>query len=233
MTCQELRLYFEDPLRHDPELRPELEHLAHCPDCARFVEQRRELGASLRLTREGAPRIPTSLDLAVLANYRRHFAEQRNPVKAPRKRGFAVLQWTVAAAALLLIAGVLLWPGKKPVAIARPQLPQTEIASQTPAAAVEASSPLRRTVKKKTSRAVQRPLSPAPVEAASNQLPPGFRSLMYCDEFSCGDALEVIRVQLPPAAAALSPAAISGGGPVFADVLVGPDGIARGIRVVE
>jgi hypothetical protein len=234
MTCQELRLYFEDPLRHDRELRPDLEHLAHCPDCARFVEQQRELGAGLRLIREAAPRIPASLDLGVLASYRRHFNEQRNPAEAPRKRGFAVLQWGAAAAALLLIAGVLLWPGQKPVAVARPPLPPTEIASQAHPAAVEATAPLRHAVKKKASHALQRTLSPAPaLDAASNQLPPGFRSLMYCDEFSCGDALEVIRVQLPPAAAALSPAAISGGGPVFADVLVGPDGIARGIRVVE
>jgi hypothetical protein len=55
---------------------------------------------------------------------------------------------------------------------------------------------------------------------------------MYCDELSCGGAMDVIRVQLPASTAALAPA-LSSGGPVFADVLVGSDGIARGIRVVE
>jgi hypothetical protein len=71
---------------------------------------------------------------------------------------------------------------------------------------------------------------PSPAPVAASALPPGFHSLMFCDELSCGEALEVIRVQLPSSAGML---AASGGQPVFADVLVGPDGIARGIRVVE
>ena len=71
MTCHELRVYFDDPLRMDAEFPGEAEHLAHCTECARFVEARRELGAGLRLVRESAPEPSAALEAAVLANYRR------------------------------------------------------------------------------------------------------------------------------------------------------------------
>ncbi len=45
--------------------------------------------------------------------------------------------------------------------------------------------------------------------------------------------MEVIRVQLPSSVTGLAAASTSANGAVFADVLVGPDGIARGIRIVE
>jgi hypothetical protein len=45
--------------------------------------------------------------------------------------------------------------------------------------------------------------------------------------------MQVIRVQLPPSAAAFEAAANSANGAIYADVLVGPDGVARGIRVVQ
>jgi len=44
--------------------------------------------------------------------------------------------------------------------------------------------------------------------------------------------MELIRVQLPPAAA-FDLASDSVPEPVYADVLVGSDGIARGIRIVQ
>ena len=229
MTCQELRLYFEDPLRHDAELRSELEHLAHCGDCARYVEAKRELGNSLRLLRESVPQYPASLDAAVPAAYRRVMAEKTARVApVPRQRSFAWLRWSAVAAAILL-GGVLLYRNQPRVepAAARPAAVQPVPVAPSPVA-VEAKRP--QTKKPLTARRSQ----PAPVftAAAPATLPPGFRSLMYCDELSCGDAMEVIRVQLPPSAITFAPAA-GAGGPVFADVLVGPDGIARGIRVVE
>jgi hypothetical protein len=56
---------------------------------------------------------------------------------------------------------------------------------------------------------------------------------MYCDALSCGGTLQLIRVQLSSSAAAFEPAAASPEGAIYADVLVGSDGIARGIRVVR
>lgn len=231
MTCQELRLYFEDPLRHDAELRSELEHLAHCGDCARYVEAQRKLGNSLRLLRESVPQYPTSLDAAVPAAYRRVMAEKTaRAVPVPRERSFGWLRWSVVGAAILL--GVVLLYRNQPhvgPATARPAPVQPAPVAPSPVA-VETTVKRPQAKKPLTAKRSQ----PAPVLNAATPatLPPGFRSLMYCDELSCGDAMEVIRVQLPSSAMRFAPAA-GAGGPVFADVLVGPDGIARGIRVVE
>jgi hypothetical protein len=60
-----------------------------------------------------------------------------------------------------------------------------------------------------------------------------FKSLMYCDQFSCPGAMDVIHVQLSAPVLGVMPASVRASGVVSADILVGPDGIARGIRVVE
>src|SRR5262249_28073995 len=65
-------------------------------------------------------------------------------------------------------------------------------------------------------------------------LPGGFRSLMSCAELRCPRDMEMIRVQLPSSAMPRQVASfIRTSGSVTADVLVGPDGIARGIRLEE
>jgi hypothetical protein len=53
---------------------------------------------------------------------------------------------------------------------------------------------------------------------------------MYCDEMTCTGAFEVIRVEISPAPGHPADNAAS---PVMAEVLVGADGIARGIRIVQ
>lgn len=230
MTCQELRLYFEDPLRSDAELLVEAEHLVRCPDCSRFVEARRELGAGLRLTRDAIPPFPASLDKAVLSNYRDYIARSAAPTISPfRRRRVALLCWAAAAAALILLSAALLLERRKPAITAHPQPSSpviAPVAEASPNAVAEVPRPLKRKVPQRTRRET------AAAASVPASLPPGFRSLMFCDELSCGGTLDVIRVQLPASTAAFAPAS-SGGGPVFADVLVGPDGIARGIRVVE
>jgi hypothetical protein len=57
---------------------------------------------------------------------------------------------------------------------------------------------------------------------------------MFCDELSCVGDMDVVRVQLPSAVVPRRASALpQPTGFVNADVLVGPDGIARGIRVEE
>ena len=55
---------------------------------------------------------------------------------------------------------------------------------------------------------------------------------MYCDELSCDGGMEVVRVQLPSLAAGFMSVPTAGNRVVTADVLVGADGFARGIRIV-
>jgi hypothetical protein len=62
--------------------------------------------------------------------------------------------------------------------------------------------------------------------------PVDFNGLMYCDSLSCSEGMEIIRMQLP-APPPQSPGAAGAHNPVFADVVVGPDGIARGFRMVR
>jgi hypothetical protein len=55
---------------------------------------------------------------------------------------------------------------------------------------------------------------------------------MYCDQLSCSGAMEVIRMNLPASALGMqSPLRTSN--LVAADVVVGPDGVARAIRIVN
>ena len=84
-------------------------------------------------------------------------------------------------------------------------------------------------------RPVREPVTQAmqTVAEIDENLPAKFQSLMYCDQISCPGAMEVIRMQFPPPLLGLAPRSGAANGLISADVLVGQDGIARGIRVIE
>ena len=246
MTCKELRWYFEDHLR-DAEVRSArgavVEHISTCADCSRFVVQQRELGKNLRWLRESAPEVPQPLDDAVLVNYRRYLAAERQRFALPAMYRFPVAsRWTWSAISAVVLLAISVWvlaarktasspPPEKtrpPAMVPSPQV----VAQNSTTPAVQPGTPGR--VPPGTSRSSRdRHLASAPVRAARS-LPDGFRSLMYCDALSCPEAMDLIRVQVPTSA---MPGHGSGlvdqGGSVTADVLVGADGIARGIRFEE
>jgi hypothetical protein len=244
MTCHELRLYFEDPLRMDAEFPGEAEHLAHCAECARFVEARHELGAGLHLVRESTPEPSEALKASVLANYRAQICGGDPTLGRSRTRGFTVVAWTTATAAVLALAGaLLLHPARRLETsnskleasnskIESAQRPIAETGTSEKAAnrvpwTNSASSPKTRL---RSARQTRRAPQVATTKSPASE---DFRSLMYCDALSCGGAMQLIRVQLPSSAAAFEPAAGTSYGAIYADVLVGSDGIARGIRVVQ
>jgi len=236
MTCHELHLYFEDPLRMDAKFPREAEHRAHCTECARFIEARHELGAGLRLVRESAPEPSAALEAAVLANYRRRITGDP-PVVWSRTRRFTVVSWAVAAAALLAFAAaLLLHPARRletsnsKIESAQPPMAQPGTSEKSGSRVPwtnAASSPKTRL------RSARQPRRAPQLAATNSPASEDFRSLMYCDALSCGGAMQLIRVQLPSSEAAFKPAAASPYGAIYADVLVGSDGIARGIRVVQ
>jgi hypothetical protein len=250
MTCQELRLHFEDPLRLDAAFAEEADHLALCEECARFVELQGQLGAGLRLARETGPRFPASLDAAILAGYR-----QRKTDRAPRsnpelrRRVFAVLHWSAAAAVAAVVA-LLVFQHLHHIPFSQAQraravAPDSAVAATvpisvgiSPSSSTSGSSAENRAIHIPRSHQARdsnlgrtAPSAPS-VATLESSRPATFRSLMYCDEISCGEGLDIIRVQLPPSVTAFAPGSGSSG-PVFADVLVGADGIARGIRIVQ
>jgi len=236
MTCHELRLYFEDPLRMDAEFPGEAEHLAHCTECARFVEACHELGVALRLVRESTPEPSAALEVAVLANYQRRITGDPTLVRS-RTRRFTVVAWTTSAAAVLALAGaLLLHPARRletsnsKIESAQPPMAETgtlEKGANSVPWTNAASSPKTRL------RSARQPRRAPQVATTKSPASEDFRSLMYCDALSCGGAMQLIRVQLPSSAAAFEPAAAAPYGAIYADVLVGSDGIARGIRVVQ
>lgn len=234
MTCQELRLYLEDQLGMDANFSAEAEHLAHCAECARLVEERRELRASLRLIRESVPQPSMALNSRVLANYHRQIAA--GPLAAAHsifKRPAAVVISCSAAVATLALATALLLhlprrPENSTAKIAHPSLSRPD----TPMNAANHVSPVTpdQSIKTTRSHVARRRRSVLPVVETPGTVADDFRSLMYCDRLSCGGDMLLIRVQLP-SAAPFGPASPAADQIVYADVLVGPDGVARGIRV--
>jgi hypothetical protein len=254
MKCQAVRFRFENPRHANADLRaaaPEIrEHLAVCADCRGFVESQRELGVGVALLRESVPRFTASLDAKVLANYRRQISE---PQPLPRfalarRRPFSILYWSAAAAAIALIAILLLARAPKPIETTSTSQPAPAAVTPNPATpATPAVNPSREVARQPISgtrkptgrRAVKKPaadpsVQPEPLTTTSEEpVPVAFRGLMYCDPLSCGGPMQMIRVQLPFSPGTLLQGSPAGNGVVYADVVVGPDGVARGIRLVQ
>ncbi len=241
MTCRELHWYFADqPLA--AELRSDCgviaEHVAACAECGRFVEEHREVRKNLRLIRDSVAGVPESVDEAIFANYRAYMAGQRGSVpviRARRAHSTLVLGWSVVA---LVALAVLFLSGHRRV------MPGVQVATEGPVGksptvsaqkqvAGALRTPKRRVTTAKDVRHAASDRHPER-ERPGRALPDGFRSLMYCDELSCAGGMDMIRIQLP---SSVMPRDASGflrtSGSVTADVLVGPDGVARGIRFEE
>jgi len=236
MTCSELRQTFEDTHRIDTIVGA-AEHLGECAECARFADARRELDAGLRLLRESVAQPSAALDGLVLENYRRQ-SETHSPVTMSFSGGQRLIICTGLAG--ILVFAMLFFRHRREkagdvLAVAPPTQTQPLVQSVMPGASlVDLHKAIRA-----TSGRHQRPGPlPTSVTGAASDVPtgpalPDFRSLMYCDELSCGEPMQLIRVKLPLSATPFAPNANSSSGFVYADVLVGPDGIARGIRVNE
>ena len=70
--------------------------------------------------------------------------------------------------------------------------------------------------------------------AASNDLPVAqFDSLLYCDPFSCGDPMQVIRLEMPAASVGRAYRSLARNGFVSAELIVGADGLTRAVRFTK
>ncbi len=245
MTCQELHNYFDGDLRVDTGRLSDLElaeHIATCFPCNRFVEEQRELEEHLRVVRDSAPPVPASLDDAVVANYRSFLLERSCLAKpTPLTRRIcprAALGWTAAVAFAVVVAcgGMLLFIPRQHLWVDRPGTVRQSIATQaqgTENRETAQTQIITRKAPKSHGDSGKRANHSALLAEGDNSFPTRFQSLMYCDQISCPEAMEVIRLRLPSPVMGLTPTSARMGGAVSADVLVGPDGIARGIRVVE
>jgi len=71
--------------------------------------------------------------------------------------------------------------------------------------------------------------SPAAASQSGDDSEPEYVALMFCDPLSCSSDAQVVRMELP-AAAATSDRDVQ---PLVADVVVGYDGVVRAMRIVE
>lgn len=244
MTCREFHSYFENPLLLETtvlDTSAELsEHVGDCPECNLFIEMQKELAVNLRLASQSAPQVPASLDRAVLANYRQYVAERRVLTRSTslrnRIRPVSVLAWAAALAAAILVAQeelLLFFPGNTATVTdrqhaAQPASPPQPPNTRTRAQVVAQKNPTR----EQTLPAHRKHRAPVVSAPAPDSVFPAFSSLLYCDQISCGGAMDVIRLQLP-SSVLRSTQASARANLVSADVLVGSDGIARAIRIVE
>ena len=245
MTCDEFHAYWEiDPqaavrLQSNPtELS---EHLSGCLDCTRFLEEETEVSKCLLIMRRATPDVPQSLDASMRARYRafirdpsRAFQPQRVAIWAPLR---GALGWAAAFgfAAVVAYGGVLLLLPPQASRIDRHVTNHPKVASRTafPVSKENVALPGPTPKRRRSTTASRQKSAPTRVTAQDDGLPTRFQSLMYCDPFSCSGAMDVIRVRLPSSVLRTAPFSEGAGSRVAADVLVGPDGIARGIRVVE
>jgi hypothetical protein len=246
MTCRDIHVYLaSDPCaatRNAYESADFSEHLTACAECNRLIKEQKEVTQCLELVRGHVPALPASLDASVLARYRTYVAERSRPMVAPVESRIGILGalgWAAAVAFAVVVAYgsiSLFIPGPSDRVQRTSPEPRPVVAPQ-PAASADRSMPAAREPvrRKPTSTPVlaKRTRPATPGAQPDNTFPARFQSLMYCDQLSCSGALDVIRVQLPSPVLGISSVSRKASGLVSAEVLVGPDGIARGIRVVE
>jgi len=234
MTCEEYRLYLSEKNALGDVAAAV--HAESCDQCRSLGLAQEELIHCLLAVRENVPETPQPLEASVMNAYRRQ--------QGSRFRAKSSLVWRLAwtAGAAILLIAVVLWGkhgNRKPVAI--PQSAKVAPAAQVPPAVgkpepAHVAEIAPKVVRTRHGAANSRTTPRAPVTVASAQpdsAASGFSNLMYCDPISCGGAMQVIRIQVPAFPTEELRPLRPAGGVVQADVVVGPDGVARAIRFVK
>jgi len=244
MTCAELHIFLSGTLTEELPIAAAV-HLEQCAACRHAAADRAKLAADLRLLRDVAPLVPKSLDSEVLVAFRLRSsvpsvlsASGASYAKLARKR-VAILFAVPAIAAALLIAAIL-------IAVPSQPEPMQVWSAPTPQAPMVAHTTKETATPRAHPEFVAKKNRPAPSDrdlvarGPANQPDPtaavpvsGFQSLMFCDSLSCPGAMDVVRIQIPASAVNRLPASRMANGYVQADVVVGPDGFARAIRIVH
>ena len=240
MNCQELHNHFETNPRLDADFPPAVvSHATSCASCSRFVDEQLALRKSLQSLRESVAEAPDTFDARVLADFRmRGLDAKPTMLSLWRISSSSALRWGFAVAVALVIAAILFTSTRR----APKANLQTPRSGAIPSVSSDATPLVTPKVPGAPSMRPKRRVIPRPVSNQSavasdhldNRLPAGFRSLMYCDALTCSAPMQMIRVQIPSGLIARpTPSLVNTSGAVNADVLIGSDGIARGIRIVD
>jgi hypothetical protein len=261
MTCREFMETAElltpsQLLRLPAQEEPLAAHASECGSCREWLESHRTLGNALHaLSSETAKQqAGPQVEQAVLQAFRNHdFAP---PVVVMPRRATSSL-WTLsrvfeygayAAVAAALIVGVFLGA----------RLLRDSQGKTTPTRASVAATPTSGSIKATTD--VQSGTTERPVVAATDKLAAsvdvknpaaavkrsepaqtttatstresaGYVPLMLCDPLICSGDEQVVRMELPVMGSASADG--SSGQTVVADVVIGEDGLVRGMRIVN
>ena len=193
-------------------------HAAGCVDCGRRLENEQRLTYSLGELALCADGAPLRLEQAVLRQLRVFPIQRFRPSK---------VFWSGAAVAAAGAAAFFLLTERAPA----PSAQTPVIAHATnPAAPIHESNPLRLT-KARTRNGVSKPTPFAVADESES-----FTPLPYAPELEPEEQAEVVRVEIPREALRSMGVPVDNENAedrIQADVLIGPDGTARSIRVAN
>ncbi len=204
MNCQE----FWDRMPEISNQASGLEHTAACPECAARWEQQRAVSAGLRQLAADWRGIgaPPRLEARLMSAFRAH----SGLAPRPGRPWIPVATWAAAAAVLLTTAVSLMRVDQPPTAPRHRPSSQIELAAVGPAAVEES------------------------VEAGD--LENGFIPLPNAEGLAPTDDVNLVRVEVPRSAMIALGFAVNAdraSEPVEAEVVLGPDGVARAVRFLD
>ncbi len=252
MNCSEFQHVCHELVRDRVEGREKIEALAHageCSRCAEYMEDERRLTLKLAFLSQIVQKheAPASLENVLVSAFRENAAEARDNGGVPLHAGprywayqkFWLLGAGAAALAAVIVLMVVLQAGRH----SAPQLSSSAApatASQEPALTSAPSAGEQGTEPQAVVQATRRiHAATSPARANDGQETvvadaSGYVPLVYCDEINCGTPGDVVRVELPASSLPMMGLVSDNRtGPVRADVVIGEDGIARAIRLVD
>lgn len=202
-----------------------LDHARGCEHCDRLIEH--ELKLKLMFTELAEKNRAAEPNAQVKRNLLAELETMR-----PRKvvRFGWVPRFAIAALAIacLVLAFVLVRHAKDRSNVAHAPVPQPAPVTKAPAIekAVPVEAPVVAFAKTKAPKVAARPKqATVPAETAND-----FYPTVMCDSITCAGPAVTVRVELP-----VSPLSSrrNSSGPVMADLLVGEDGVIRGVRLLQ
>ena len=253
MNCSEFQHISHELARNQVEGRDKIEALAHageCPRCAEYLEQERRLSLKLGFLSQAlhTQEAPQRLESVLLSAFREHVAPTDENGSVPLHAGprFWAHQkfWGWGATAAVLAAVIALAVvihsrrnshNEIPSASVMP--PATSVQENSSPATAEqqdqSQQPAIRAVRHRhdVNPRVRSVRNEGTTTVADNS---GFVPLIYCDELNCATPGEIVRMEIPASSLPMMGLVSDNrSGPVRADVVVGEDGIARAIRLVD
>jgi hypothetical protein len=198
-----------------------LDHARGCESCERLLRHELQLRALLTELAAGSRNLEPS------ASVKRNLLVELDTLRAERiPRGRITLRFAFAIAALVcLVIGLALALRSRPhptTAVISPATP-TPKTTATPPAVVDPSPIV--SVPAHASPSRQRREPPRPTVASND-----FYPVVMCDSITCAGPSVTVRVELPTSPLV---ARRNGNHPVMADLLVGEDGLVRGVRLLQ